>query len=81
MIAAEAGHGGPHYRGLSPWRRHPPANEIAQVTVALWNLRTREDAWARADPVHRQLCTDVVRRRSLGICGLPASLLALARCC
>jgi hypothetical protein len=62
MIAAEAGHGGPHDRGLSPWRRRPPTNEIAQVTVAQQYLRAREDAWARTDPVHRQLCTDVVRQ-------------------
>lgn len=78
MIAAEAGHGRPHDRGLSPWRRRPPTNEIAQVTVALRDLRAREDAWARTDPMHRQLCTDVVRQAQPGYVAAPASLLALA---
>ena len=56
--------------------------EIAWVTVALRDLRVRDDAWARMDPVHRaahlRLWTDVVRRAQPGHVAAAASLLALA---
>ena len=59
--------------------------EIAWVTVALRDLRVRDDAWARMDPAHRdahrRLWIDVVRRAQPGHVAAPASLLALARCC
>lgn len=54
--------------------------EIAWVTVALRDLRVRDDAWARMDPVHRaahlRLWTDVVRRAQPGHVAAAASLLA-----
>ena len=54
--------------------------EIAWVTVALKDLRVRDDAWARMDPghreAHRRLWTDVVRRAQPGHVAAPASLLA-----
>jgi hypothetical protein len=54
--------------------------EIAWLTVALKDLRVRDDAWARMDPghrdVHRRLWTDVVRRAQPGHVAAPASLLA-----
>src|SRR5260370_11032706 len=31
--------------------------EIAWVTVALWDLRVRDDAWARMDPAHTGMRT------------------------
>src|SRR5260370_39317939 len=41
-------------------------DEIARITVALRDLRVRDDAWARMDPghsgAHRRLWTDVTRR-------------------
>ncbi|MGH3191138.1 MAG: DUF4192 domain-containing protein [Streptosporangiaceae bacterium] len=56
--------------------------EIAWLTVALKDLRVRDDAWARMDPghrdAHRRLWTDVVRRAQPGHVAAPASLLALA---
>ena len=56
--------------------------EIAWVTVALRDLRVRDDAWARMDPAHRdahrRLWTNVVRRAQPGHVAAPASLLALA---
>lgn len=51
--------------------------EIAWVTGALPDLRARDDAWARMDPAHRRLCTDVARRTQPGHVPAPASLLAL----
>jgi Domain of unknown function (DUF4192) len=56
--------------------------EIAWVTVALRDLRVRDDVWARMDPAHRdahprRLWTDVVRRAQPGHVAAPASLLAL----
>jgi len=54
--------------------------EIAWLTVALKDLRVRDDAWARMDPGHREahrlLWTDVVRRAQPGHVAAPASLLA-----
>ena len=50
------------------------------MTVALRDLRAREDAWARTDPVHRRLWLDVTRRAQPGYVAAPASLLALANC-
>jgi len=54
--------------------------EVAWLTVALKDLRVRDDAWARMDPghreAHRRLWTDVVRRAQPGYVAAPASLLA-----
>jgi hypothetical protein len=54
--------------------------QIAWLTVALKDLRVRDDAWARMDPVdraaHLRLWTDVVRRAQPGYVAAPASLLA-----
>jgi hypothetical protein len=54
--------------------------EIARITVALRDLRVRDDAWARMDPshaeAHQRLWTDVVRRAQLGHVAAPAALLA-----
>lgn len=55
-------------------------DHIAWLSVALADLRVRDDAWARMDPVyheaHRQLWTDVVRRAGLAYRPAPACLLA-----
>jgi Domain of unknown function (DUF4192) len=55
-------------------------DEIARITVALRDLRVRDDAWARMDPAHadahRRLWTDVVRRAQPGYVAAPAALLA-----
>ena len=55
-------------------------NDIARLTVALTDLRVRDDAWARMDPAdrdaHLRLWTDVVRRAQPGYAAAPASLLA-----
>ena len=54
--------------------------EIARITVALRDLRVRDDAWARMDPghaeAHQRLWTDVVRRAQPGYVAAPAALLA-----
>jgi hypothetical protein len=54
--------------------------EIARITVALRDLRVRDDAWARMDPshaeAHQRLWTDVVRRAQPGHVAPPAALLA-----
>ena len=54
--------------------------EIARITVALRDLRVRDDAWARMDPAHtdahQRLWTDVVRRAQPGHVAAPAALLA-----
>jgi Domain of unknown function (DUF4192) len=54
--------------------------EIARITVALRDLRVRDDAWARMDPAHAEahlrLWTDVVRRAQPGYVAPPAALLA-----
>jgi Domain of unknown function (DUF4192) len=55
-------------------------DEIARITVALRDLRVRDDAWARMDPEHAEahlrLWTDVVRRAQPGYVAAPAALLA-----
>jgi hypothetical protein len=55
-------------------------DEIARITVALRDLRIRDDAWARMDPAHteahQRLWTDVVRRAQPGYVPAPAALLA-----
>jgi len=57
-------------------------DEIARITVALRDLRVRDDAWARMDPAHapahQRLWTDVVRRAQPGYVPAPAALLAFA---
>jgi Domain of unknown function (DUF4192) len=57
-------------------------DEIARITVALRDLRIRDDAWARMDPAHadahRRLWIDVTRRAQPGHVAAPAALLALA---
>ena len=54
--------------------------QIAWLTVALRDLRVRDDAWARMDPAqvdaHRRLWIDVTRRAQPGYVAAPASLLA-----
>ena len=54
--------------------------QLAWLTVALKDLRVRDDAWARMDPLERdahiRLWTDVVRRAQPGYTAAPASLLA-----
>jgi Domain of unknown function (DUF4192) len=54
--------------------------EIARISVALHDLRVRDDAWARMDPAHadahQRLWTDVVRRAQPGYVAAPAALLA-----
>jgi uncharacterized protein DUF4192 len=54
--------------------------EIARITVALRDLRVRDDAWARMDPAHAdthlRLWIDVVRRAQPGHVAAPAALLA-----
>jgi hypothetical protein len=55
-------------------------DEIARITVALRDLRIRDDAWARMDPAHteahQRLWTDVVRQAQPGYVPAPAALLA-----
>jgi Domain of unknown function (DUF4192) len=54
--------------------------EIARITVALRDLRVRDDAWARMDPghsgAHQRLWIDVVRLAQPGYVAAPAALLA-----
>jgi hypothetical protein len=54
--------------------------QIAWITVALRDMRVRDDAWARMDPAHleahRRLWIDVTRRAQPGYVAAPASLLA-----
>lgn len=54
--------------------------QVAWLTVALKDMRVRDDAWARMDPrygeAHRRMWTDVVRRAQPGHVAAPASLLA-----
>ena len=70
------------YRGGG---RYGTAFQVAWVTVALRDLRVRDDAWARMDPryveAHLRLWTDVTRRAQPGYVAAPAALLALANCC
>lgn len=55
--------------------------EVARLTVALRDLRVRDDAWARMDPAHADahlpLWIDVTRRAQPGHVAAPAALLAL----
>jgi hypothetical protein len=81
MIAAEslaaAGAMIARYRGGG---RFSTDYEIARITVALRDLRVRDDAWARMDPAHCEphlrLWLDVVRRAQPGHVAAPAALLA-----
>jgi hypothetical protein len=83
LIAAEgltaAGQMIARYRG---GRRSASDDEIARLTVALRDLRVRDDAWARMDPAHAgahlRLWLDVTRRAQPGHLAAPAALLALA---
>ena len=83
MIAAEglaaSGQMIARYRGGG---RYTTDDEIARITVALRDLRVRDDAWARMDPAHTdahlRLWTDVTRRAQPGHVAAPAALLALA---
>jgi Domain of unknown function (DUF4192) len=54
--------------------------QVARLTVALRDLRVRDDAWARMDPAHvdahRSLWIDVTRRAQPGYVAAPAALLA-----
>jgi Domain of unknown function (DUF4192) len=65
------------YRGGG---RYNSDDEIARLTVALRDLRVRDDAWARMDPAHcgahQRLWIDVVRRAQPGYVAAPAALLA-----
>ena len=55
-------------------------DEIARISVALRDLRVRDDAWARMDPRHAdqhlRLWIDVVRRARSRYVAAPAALLA-----
>jgi Domain of unknown function (DUF4192) len=57
-----------------------PVEDAAWPTVALGQLRVRDDAWARMDPEHRdahlRLWTDLTRLARPGYVAAPASLLA-----
>ncbi len=65
------------YRGGG---RYATDYQLAWITVALRDLRVRDDAWARMEPAHqdahRRLWTDVIRRAQPGYVAAPASLLA-----
>jgi hypothetical protein len=54
--------------------------QVAWITVALRDLRVRDDAWARMEPAHadahQRMWTDVTRRAQPGYVAAPASLLA-----
>ena len=56
--------------------------EIARITVALRDLRVRDDAWAGTDPAHAdahlRLWIDVVRRAQPRYVAASAALLAFA---
>ena len=61
-------------------------DQVAWLSLALTNLRVRDDAWARMDPDHREaharLWTDIVRRAEARTCRprrLAAGLHRLAR--
>ncbi len=81
MIAAEGlaavGQMITRYRGGG---RFTSDDEIARITVALRDLRVRDDAWARMDPsqtdAHLRLWIDVTRRAQPGHVAAPAALLA-----
>jgi hypothetical protein len=54
--------------------------QVAWLTVALRDIRVRDDAWARMDPAHREahlrMWLDVTRRAQPGSVAAPAALLA-----
>jgi hypothetical protein len=54
--------------------------QVAWLTVALRDLRVRDDAWARMDPAHREahlrMWLDVTRRAQPRYVAAPAALLA-----
>ena len=60
----------------------PRTTRSPRITVALRDLRVRDDAWARIDPAHTdahlRLWIDVARRAQPGHVAAPAALLALA---
>ena len=60
--------------------RYTTDYQIAWITVALRDLRVRDDAWARMDPAqvdaHRRMWIDVTRRAQPGYVAAPAALLA-----
>ncbi len=60
--------------------RYASDYRLAWLTVALTDVRVRDDAWARMDAkhgeAHLRLWTDVVRRAQPGHVAAPASLLA-----
>ena len=81
MIAAEGlAAGGAMIARYRDGGRFTSDDEIARISVALRDLRVRDDAWARMDPAHapayRRLWTDVVRRAQPGYVAAPAALLA-----
>jgi Domain of unknown function (DUF4192) len=65
------------YRGGG---RYATDYQIAWITVALRDLRVRDDAWARMDPehldAHRRMWIDITRRAQPGYVAAPAALLA-----
>ncbi|HEY2266984.1 MAG TPA: DUF4192 domain-containing protein [Streptosporangiaceae bacterium] len=60
--------------------RYATDYQLAWITVALRDLRVRDDAWARMAPehadAHLRLWTDLTRRAQPGYVAAPASLLA-----
>jgi hypothetical protein len=60
--------------------RYTTDYQLAWISVALKDLRVRDDAWARMDPAfcdaHRRLWTDLTRRAQPGYVAAPAALLA-----
>jgi len=59
--------------------RYTADYQLARMTVALRDLRVRDDAWARMDPAHRdshrRLWIDVTRHAQPGYVAAPAALL------
>ena len=81
MIAAEGLNAvGSMIRTYRSGGRFTTDYQVAWITVALRDLRVRDDAWARMDPAHadahQRLWTDVTRRAQPGYVAAPASLLA-----
>ena len=67
------------YREGGQYQTH---DQLARLSVALKDLRVRDDAWARMDPSHntehQRLWTDLVRRAEPGHVAPAASLLAFS---
>jgi hypothetical protein len=81
MIAAEGLNAvGSMIRTYRSGGRFATDYQVAWITVALRDLRVRDDAWARMDPehadAHQRLWTDMTRRAQPGYVAAPASLLA-----